>query len=381
MYFLNTQIAEQIIKRTTHIIKHKINVMNNKGIILASGDPHRIGLAHEGAQLAINQNRVVEIPINHKNTFQGVQAGINLPLHFKGHIIGVIGITGSPEPLRQFGELLKMTAEMIVEQAESLRQAQWDHRQKEELTLQLIKQNQGDPRIQQQWAEQLGIDLHLPRVACVIQLITPLEPDTKQDELNTLVQLLDSPKRGNLVAITSLTELVILKPTAVGTKGWSTERESQRIDSLLKRLPIHLKSRVKIALGQYFPNPQDLHLSYKTAKETLLIGIKTNPTSHKYVFEHYTLQVLLSDLKHHWQGKELLRPYEKLVQYDKNQKLIKTLYVYLSHFGDQQACANALFIHRNTLRYRLEKIEEITGISVKSLEGVCLLYISQLLSK
>lgn len=63
MYFLNKHIAEQIIKHTTHIIKHNINVMNNQGIILASDDLARIGLIHEGVRLTIRQNKVNVIGI------------------------------------------------------------------------------------------------------------------------------------------------------------------------------------------------------------------------------------------------------------------------------------------------------------------------------
>ena len=381
MYFLNKYIAEQIIKRTTHIIKHNINVMNNQGIILASGDPERIGLIHEGALIAIRQNKVIAIHPDNIDTFQGVQAGINLPLHFKGTIIGVIGITGSPERLNQYGELLKMTAEMIVEQAELLNQTQWRNRQKEELTLQLIKKNTDNTKLIQQWAEKLSIDLSTPRVACVLQLDASFAEKTEHNELNTLVQLIDTPDRNNLVAITSLTELVILKPASLNGQDWAPENESQRIDRLLARLPSKLQNKVKVALGHYFPDPNNIYLSYQTAKETLCLGVKTAPSQSKYVFENYALQVLFSDLKEHWQGQELLRPYLKLLNADKNKKLVNTLHVYFSHFGDQQACANALYIHRNTLRYRLDKIQQITGIQLQSLEGVCQLYLSRLLAK
>lgn len=40
-----------------------------------------------------------------------------------------------------------------------------------------------------------------------------------------------------------------------------------------------------------------------------------------------------------------------------------------------------LFIHRNTLRYRLEKITEITGLPTTNFVGLAELYIATRLSK
>jgi purine catabolism regulator len=52
-----------------------------------------------------------------------------------------------------------------------------------------------------------------------------------------------------------------------------------------------------------------------------------------------------------------------LVAHDESQgsELVKTLTVYLGKACSNEAAAAALFIHRNTLRYRLSKISQITG--------------------
>ncbi len=46
-----------------------------------------------------------------------MRQGINLPLRLEGEIVGVIGLTGEPENLRKYGELVCMTAEMMLEQS------------------------------------------------------------------------------------------------------------------------------------------------------------------------------------------------------------------------------------------------------------------------
>ncbi|MDW0113101.1 helix-turn-helix domain-containing protein [Sporosarcina saromensis] len=63
-------------------------------------------------------------------------------------------------------------------------------------------------------------------------------------------------------------------------------------------------------------------------------------------------------------GKEraesLLQP---LIEYDQqeNSELLKTLKVYLSSFLNLKESAEKLFIHRNTVKYRIKKIEELYG--------------------
>ncbi len=47
----------------------------------------------------------------------GVRQGINLPLRLEGEIVGVICLTGEPENLRKYGELVCMTAEICVNMA------------------------------------------------------------------------------------------------------------------------------------------------------------------------------------------------------------------------------------------------------------------------
>ncbi|GGI78987.1 CdaR family transcriptional regulator [Shewanella hanedai] len=380
MYFLDTTLAQQIVERTMKIIVHNINVMNAQGVILGSGDPHRVGSTHEGALLAISQNRTVEINAASANTLHGVKAGINLPLHYKGEIIGVIGITGEPDTLNNYGELLKMTAELIVEQANSLELAQWQYRQKEEFILQLIKSKGVFNCHLRDWSSQLGIDIDAPRVAAVIQVQGDKDQISANSILKMVLNLLENPSRGNLVAMTSMTELVILKPAFLNGKQWEPHPESERIDQLLSRLPKEMTARLKISLGHFFTKPTNISRSYQTAKETLALGIQLHPEQNKYLYDDYSLRVLLSALKDDWRGEELITPYQALLQADKKGQLNKTLAAYLAHFGDQQMCANALFIHRNTLRYRLDKIQKITGVNVQQLDGVLQLYIGQMLT-
>lgn len=67
-----------------------------------------------------------------------------------------------------------------------------------------------------------------------------------------------------------------------------------------------------------------------------------------------------------------LRP---LIDYDRRHRtgLVKTLQMYFTAVGNVQATADLMFLHISTVRYRLGRIEEIGGISLKSDEDrLCL---------
>jgi DNA-binding PucR family transcriptional regulator len=59
----------------------------------------------------------------------------------------------------------------------------------------------------------------------------------------------------------------------------------------------------------------------------------------------------------------LLRP---LQEYDRAHygDLVKTLAAYLRHGGNSTQTADALFMHRNSLRYRLARIRAISGMDL-----------------
>jgi purine catabolism regulator len=66
------------------------------------------------------------------------------------------------------------------------------------------------------------------------------------------------------------------------------------------------------------------------------------------------------------------RTIKKLEDYDEinNSNLIKTLETYFRYNLRKGVVSEKLFIHVETLRYRLNKIEEITGYSINDSEGL-----------
>ncbi|WP_261653598.1 CdaR family transcriptional regulator [Erwinia mallotivora] len=375
-YHLDARLAQDIVARAMKIIDSNVNVMDARGRIIGSGDPERIGEMHEGALLALSQARVVDIDDAVARHLHGVRPGINLPLRIDGEIVGVIGLTGEPVALRHYGELVCMTAEMMLEQARLLHLLAQDSRLREELVLNLIRSDTLSPALTE-WAQRLRIDLNQPRVVAVVEVDSgQLGVDSAMSELQQLQTLLTTPERDNLIAIVSLTEMVVLKPAFNAYGRFDAEDHRKRVELLQARMKESGHLRMRIALGNFFTGPGSIARSYRTARTTMLVGKQRMPELRSYFYQDLVLPVLLDSLRGGWQAGELSRPLARLKSMDNNGLLKRTLIAWFSHNVQPSATAKALYIHRNTLEYRLNRISELTGLNLSNFDDRLLLYVA-----
>ncbi len=62
--------------------------------------------------------------------------------------------------------------------------------------------------------------------------------------------------------------------------------------------------------------------------------------------------------------RELIEPLEAQ-DLERNSDLVRTLEVFFAASANASEAADRLFLHRNSLRYRLERIRELTGLNLK----------------
>jgi carbohydrate diacid regulator len=90
MIKLTENLAQNIVDRMMEVIPYNVNLMNNEGVIVGSGDKNRIGQLHQGALKAINDDKLIAV----YEAAGGAKPGVNMPIYFNNNIVGVIGISG-----------------------------------------------------------------------------------------------------------------------------------------------------------------------------------------------------------------------------------------------------------------------------------------------
>lgn len=124
---------------------------------------------------------------------------------------------------------------------------------------------------------------------------------------------------------------------------------------------------VNIGIGTRQKSLEKYKLSYEQASKCINLAIKQKQKNMIYYYEQLGLYQLFYDIN----NKTLLENFVhnilySLMAYDKkyNTNLIQTLEVYLNKNCNLNQTAEILFIHRNTIKYRLQRIEEITNTSL-----------------
>ncbi len=361
--YVTKELAQKIVGRTMEIIDCNINVMNEKGVIIGSGDKKRMNQIHEGALMVLKNGSSYEITQQQADSLRGAKPGVNLPIFFNGEIVGVVGLTGLPEQIRNYGELVRMAAEMIFQEMILIEEIQWDERLKEEVVHQLLRQEEPFDSLFFDRANRFDINLYLPRVALIVTA----------DNRHEVMKLVKKYIANNDLYAMLPDGVVILKSTEAGSpSSYAEQLEKQLWASGMV---------CKLAAGSVQPDFKGLRVSYQQAKDTLAVGSKLHPEAVFYCYSDFQIPVLLRQSAGFQENHDLLHHYEKLKEYDKKKELIETLTVYIEENGEGSTAAKKLFIHRNTLSYRLDRIQSITGKDPRKVKDLLELYVALLLSK
>jgi carbohydrate diacid regulator len=214
--------------------------------------------------------------------------------------------------------------------------------------------------------EFLGVTLSKSRVAVVLKQSTRI--DFSNHEIIRALRYELSQE--DLIGVAINDDIIILKNVINETdfRSWL---------SLFEKWIKKYDNRLVIGTGFVVDDLLDMKSSFYYAKKAIEIGQKLQPEKCFYHYEEYQLEISLSQLT---SSKEMFHFYHRLIEHDKNGELIKTLEIYIEESGELNKVAQRLFIHRNTLRYRLERILTITGKDPKNMKDVMELYIAKLLN-
>lgn len=148
----------------------------------------------------------------------------------------------------------------------------------------------------------------------------------------------------------------------------------------IKNLPVHA------GLGEPRENPGQIVRSYQEAESALRVGqslrrTADSPEDRIHAFSALGVQRLLFAL--HQESPKTLRDFEDSVigvvkAYDEEHdtELIETLKTYMECDGDINEVAGVLHVHKHTVRYRLRRVTELTGLDVTRFRDAAQLYLA-----
>jgi len=336
-------LAQEISDKVMKVIPYNVNIMDEIGLIIGSGDPNRIGTYHQGAVSAIEKGAIVSI----YHSDGASQPGVNMPIHFRNKIIGVIGISGDPNIVGPFAELVRVTADLLINQEFLFRERRIQEQMKEEFLFQWVFRCEAYDAAILSSGEALGINLDLERKAIVVKGRIRKEPYLLEQEFSFRLN-----QDSMLYVVPSDSDLI------------------KRIEAS------HSHDGIKIGIGSHYTL---VSKSVHEARRAIEIVERMDLPQTICVYEELKFIDYLTNKDISFN--EITDFYKELDENPKGQELIETLICYIKNSGDMNAISKELHIHRNSLAYRLQRIEVLTNKNPKNFMDLFQLFTGYILYK
>ncbi|GAA4654828.1 sugar diacid recognition domain-containing protein [Anaerocolumna aminovalerica] len=370
---LSVQIASNIVKEVNSVIPLKINIMNEKGIIIASSDPLRIGSFHEGA-LRIIENQIDEIAVHYDGEFNGALQGINYPLKLQGYIIGVLGITGKYEEIVNSALIIKRMTELILENTYSVEQKQlqenvcnrylseWLNGEAKNITTDFVKRGKA-----------LGFDITIPRRILVCSFYIP----NNSQNLQTM-QVIEQAEKYLKKSVSDLDALNLYYKAGSTLVCAVTAISDSNAETLAKELKKQVEEKFPVYLAIGIDSKVD---NFEFAQTALIRAQKANKAcmrTHKRDIRFYddlNMEVFTDEISELSKQEFIHRIFKGFSNEEIRHSMIllETLY---DLEGSINKASERLFIHKNTLQNKLKRIAERTGYDPRSIRHSSLFYIA-----
>jgi DNA-binding PucR family transcriptional regulator len=136
-------------------------------------------------------------------------------------------------------------------------------------------------------------------------------------------------------------------------------------DHLLSIFPDEYE--VRVGISSTFHRIELLREALSEAEDAVTVGSEIAPEKRSYSFEEYSIHIMLRRLA---ETEDITRychsAIPSLTEYDETYGtcLLPTIRTYLANGCSIKETAEALYLHRNSVIYRLHKIEELCGLKL-----------------
>ncbi len=274
---------------------------------------------------------------------------------------GVVGLIALMDPDRRAGSTDVMAIEhgatvLAVELARLRGVADTELRVRRELVQDLLTGTDDESAYQR--AEALGYDLGLPHQVAVAEVSESSPAD--EDVLLAVRRALRQQPLPALLGMMAGT-VVIVAPA--GDTDWETLRQA-----IVAQLG---GGRCRVGVGEPYPRPSLLSRSLREGQIALRLQKASSGAERTSAFADLDVLRMLASVDDLADVESFVRKWlGALADYDerKHTELLKTLTLYLQHGGGYEASSRALSVHRSTLKYRLQRIRQLTGLDLSDPE-------------
>lgn len=352
---INKITAQQIVDTVKEVCGHDINFINEKGIVFASTNASRIGSFHEGGKKVVSSGNILEV--YESDTLQGTQKGVNIPVYHNGSLTAVIGISGDPQDVRIYAHLAERITLLLIREQE-INAASRTLTEKKSHLLQLLLSN--DQELTSRLLEELQtfhINPKTPKRIFLLELNTSSVPDSISSVETDIYHFLETLPQCLYKYQYPQTFTVLF--------------DSSVLEEISEKLSAFVSSRketITVGIGSSEELPK-LNVSLYTAKTALNTLQYSN--QNIALFDELTLEILLADIHEIHRKSFIQKSICKLSSED-----IQILHTYFNEDCSLLHTCEKLFLHKNTLQYKLNRIHRLCGLNPRNFHDSVILYLA-----
>lgn len=379
MMTLTTKIVQPFIATLEEALHYKVTITDTNGYIVGSSDPARLNQFHPSAYEILCERQPIEsrdiATDSYVNVPEGVQLGYGERVIYDGECIGLIGLVGAPEEIKQSIKTAQLVLQLMLDRKKASDELKLISKDKKAFLLRLLQGQYGSPEWIKERADTYKIDLSRLRYVLTVQINLEKFDEKSPLELSQIKETMHRAIRSIFFEQEDLLYEYDTGETVLLTAGKHSDASQRRrqIEKAAARLYAELREQCKVSAligvseecGDYTGIP----LALRQGRMAAEIGAKTENGEGLYFYSQMRLGRIVASFSPE------IRPIlqrdilSKLLE-NHADSLLETLFTYFEMNGNVSQTAEKLFIHRNTLQYRFRKIKEITGFDIYHIDDL-----------
>ena len=346
------KLAQDFVEATSLLVGQRtINIMDQKGIIIASTEKHRIGDFHQGAAEVPETGKPVLIKIEDLPRYPGTKEGYNMPIFLNDEIIGVVGIFGCEEEVQSIANLLRVYVTQSFSQFQMTQKQNLEAELRNQLLRLLLFGGESQKEMIAKLCGMLNLQLEYP---IRIVLLYERARERNMKHLLDYSQLIQNliwknvlDRRRDVFGIQNADYVILLG-------GGESPEMQKRLDKLLHE--IEAEDVWNAAVSSPCRNLEEISAGMR---EVSVLRNRKGGTIQNLEEHSCRMQYLLGSMTVQEGARTAARMLRRLKeQHGENQaeQLLRTARVYYECGGSVARAAEQLNLHKNTLLYRMKQL-------------------------
>ena len=208
-------------------------------------------------------------------------------------------------------------------------------------------------------------------------VIRPVDERMESAPLD-MVQSLFPDRQNDFVLSVGEQDVVLIHQMDKNATGAELEKVAQRIEETLR---IDGESSVFVGIGTMAQHLRELAKAYKEAQIAIEVGKVFDTERYVINYENLGIGRLIYQLPTTLCEMFLQEVFKKNPIDALDQETLFTIYKFFENNLNVSETARKLFVHRNTLVYRLEKIKKLTGLDLREFDDAITFKVALMVKK